>query len=98
MANIAKAKLRIGNILTPDPLDSDRQYARFYHLDLPSLDNTEVKDEFYTLRSCLWKLPPDHWLRERVKALNAELYKRRGNTGYDFREKPKPKLAEGVIL
>ena len=84
--------------LVPDPLSSDRQYARFNHLDLPGLEDIELSDELYALRPLLWGLSGDHWLRERVQMLEDELVKRRGNTGHEFRGWPKPKLAEGVKL
>ena len=86
------------DVLIPDPLSSDRQYERFYHLDLPELEDTELKDELHYLRPLVWGLPVEHWLRERVKALEAETSKRRYNTGYEFRGQPKPKPAEGVKL
>ena len=63
--------------LIPDPLSSDGQYYRFHHLDLPDLDDTELRDEFYALRPLLWGLPDGHWLRERVSMLTRELNKRR---------------------
>ena len=84
--------------LIPDPFSSDRQYERFYHFDIPSLEDTELIDELYALRPFLWGLSAEHWLRERVKALEGELIKRRGNTGNEFRGRPKPKPAEGVTL
>jgi hypothetical protein len=83
--------------LVPDPLQSDRQYIRFYHLDIPSLEDTELTDELYALQPLLWELDSEHWLRERVENLEAELAKRR-YTGHEFRGQPKPKLAEGVKL
>lgn len=66
------------DILTPDPLQSDRQYNRFYHLDLSDLEGRELTDELYALRPLLWELPSDHWLRERVSRLEREVAKRRG--------------------
>lgn len=84
--------------LIPDPFASDKQYLRYHHLDLIELEDTELKNELYALRPLLWGLPGDHWLRERVKMLEAEVSKRRGNTSHEFSERPKPKLAEGVKL
>ena len=84
--------------LVPDPLSSDRQYARFNHLDLSGLEDIELSDELYALRPLLWGLPGDHWLRSRVKALGAEISKRRGDTGREFRGHRKSKPAEGVKL
>lgn len=84
--------------LVPDPLASNRQYKQFYHLDLSELEDVELIDELNYLCSRLWGLPSEHWLRERVKALKAEISKRRGNTNHSFRARPKPKPAEGVKL
>ncbi len=80
--------------LTPDPCSSDRQYHRFCHLDLPDLEDFELTDEIYYLRSVLWGSPIDHWCRQRVMALETEISKRRGYTRIISR----PKLAEGVQL
>lgn len=85
------------DVLIPDPLSSNREYARFYHLDIERLEDTELTDELHALRPLLWGLSPEHWLRERVKMLEAELAKRR-YVGHEFRGQPKPKLAEGVKL
>ena len=86
------------DILIPDPLFSDQQSKQFYHLDLSELEDTELKDELHYLRPLLWGLDSEHWLRERVKVLEAETSKRRDNTGHEFRGQPKPKPAEGVKL
>lgn len=89
----------IKDVLIPNPLDSDRQFERFYHLDIPGLEDAALMDELHALSALLWwRLPNGTWLRERVKALNAELYKRRENTRFGFSGKPKPKLSEGVPL
>ena len=85
------------DVLIPDPLQSDRQYARFCHLDLPDLENSEVQDELWALRPLLWGLTADHWLRGRILALEEEL-RRRGATRYEPSRRPKPKSAEGVKL
>jgi len=84
--------------LIPDPLSSDRQFERYYHYDLADMETGELLDELYVLRPMLWGLPSEHWLRERVKMLEAEMIKRRGNTSHEFRGQPKPKQAEGVKL
>lgn len=81
------------DILVPDPLSSDQQYARFYHLDLSEMEDIELTDELHYLRSLLWGLDSSHWLRERVKALEAETSKRRYYTSYEFRGQRKPKLS-----
>ena len=83
--------------LVPDPLQSDRQYERFYHEDIPALEDGELTDELYALRPLLWGLDSGHWLRERVLMLEKELSKRQHDTRYKF-SKPKPKPAEGVKL
>lgn len=86
------------DVLIPDPLNSDRQYARFYHLDLSDLEDIELTDELNYLRPLLWGLPADHWLRERVRELEKELSKRRGDTSFRSSGQRKPKPAEGVKL
>jgi hypothetical protein len=62
--------------VVPDPLSSNKQYARFRHLDIDGLQDSELVDERYALRPLLWGLPSDHWLRERVAVLESELRKR----------------------
>lgn len=64
------------NRVIPDPLDTDHQYYRFHHLDLPNLDETELEDELNTLKPLLWGIPMCHWLRDRVLHLKAELRRR----------------------
>ena len=64
-------------VLIPDPMAGDKECARYYHLDIQGLNDVEVMDEYYALRPCLWGLPSDHWLRQRVKALGIELARRR---------------------
>lgn len=59
--------------LIPDPLKSRQQYDRYYHHDIPGLNDTTLTDEIHALRPLLWGLDSVHWLRERVKALEAEL-------------------------
>jgi hypothetical protein len=78
----------MNNLPVPDFLESDTQYARFHHLDIPYLDSTQLVDELYALHPLLWGLQPDHWLRERVNVLKSELAKRRSYA------KPKAKVAE----
>ncbi len=64
--------------VVPDPFETEEQHRRFNHVDLPDLTDTEILDELHALRPLLWwKLPGDDWLRERVKALQTELYKRK---------------------
>jgi len=96
LLNNSEAK---NKILIPDPLDSDRQFERFHHFDIPNLDDTEIINELHALYPLLWwGLPNDCWLHERVKALNMESYKRRVDTRFGFRGTPKPALSQGVKL
>lgn len=62
--------------LVPDPLYSDRQFDRYYHIDLPQLEDTDLIDELNCLRVFLWGLHRDHWLRQRVAALETESARR----------------------
>lgn len=78
MVKLSRIIRKVGNLLVPDPLVSDQQCARFYHADIEELEDTELVDELACLRVLLWKLPPDHWLRERVRVLEIELRKRQG--------------------
>jgi len=82
--------------LVPNPLASNGQHRRFYCLDIPSLEDTELTDEFYALRPHLWGLPEIHWLRERVAQLETEMTKRRGNMEHNFTKQQKPKIPQGV--
>lgn len=66
-------------VLIPNPYDTDCQYERFHHHDLPDLETKKLLHELYALRPLLWwRLPDDSWLRERAEAIEAELAKRRG--------------------
>lgn len=80
LALIEGKKRRMADLdaLIPEPFSSDQQYARFYHLNLSELGDIELTDELHYLWPLLWGLPPEHWLRERVKALEAEISRRRG--------------------
>ncbi|MFC2034883.1 hypothetical protein ACFLUJ_02045 [Chloroflexota bacterium] len=82
----------------PNPLISEQEYARFYHLDIPELENVELTDELHYFRSLLWGLPTEHWLRERVSQLEAELQKRKFDVRNWTSKRRKPKPAEGVKL
>lgn len=63
--------------LIPDPFETEAQHCRFYHLDIPSLDDTELVNELDALRPLLWwKLPDSDWLEERVRLLKGESRKR----------------------
>lgn len=63
--------------LVPNPMDTDTSFYRFQNLDLDELSETDLADEYYALRPQLWGLPPNHWLRTRVAALESELQRRR---------------------
>lgn len=63
--------------LIPDPLNTDTECDRFYHLDVPELDDSELTDEVNYIRALLWQVPANDWLRERVNVLENELSKRR---------------------
>ena len=72
--------------LIPDPNDSEAQYCRYYHLDIPGLDDTDIIDELHALRPLLWwKLAGDGWLRERVGLLESELRRRKAGVRYAIR-------------
>lgn len=81
----------------PDPLDTYSQYARFYHLDIAVSADSDLIEEVWAIRSLLWGLPADDWLRERHQKLEAELRKRHWReTEYSARKIPTK--AEGVQL
>jgi len=85
--------------LIPNPLQSDSQYDRYYHYDIPYLKLDELHEELYALRPLLWGLPETDWIRQRVKELETEIAKRRYSGDQPIKAKPKPKqLAEGVKL
>ena len=86
------------DVLVPNPLTSDRQYLRFYHLDMPELDGEELTDELHYLRPLLLGLNSQHWFRQRVRLIEAEIMKRRGDTRYKPSRKQRSKLAGGVDL
>jgi hypothetical protein len=66
-------------VIIPNPLESDTQYYRYHHFDIPGAELSDLQDELYALRPLLWGLPKDGWLRERVRLIEAELAKRRYN-------------------
>jgi len=81
--------------LIPEPLNSLEQYYHFHHLDIPELEDDELIDEFNYLRTRLWRLPAQHWVRQRVAMLESEL-KRRQITNYEPKSRGKLKPT-GVI-
>ena len=62
--------------LVPDPFESDKEFRRFYHLDLEGLETEELVDELRYLQAHLWGSLRDSWPRERVMALEGELRQR----------------------
>jgi len=52
--------------LVPNPLVTDKEYRRFYHVNLCGLEYEELTDELHYLRPLLWGLDSIHLLRERV--------------------------------
>ncbi len=81
----------------PDPLNNDRQYARFYHRDLADSKDSELIEELWAIRPCLCGLPADAWLRERHQVLEDELRKRQWREAENKIHKTIPR-AEGVQL
>jgi hypothetical protein len=65
----------------PNPLFSDRQFDRFHNQDVEYLETREIAEELWSIRPYLYRLPDDHWLREREKALGAEMARRTGRWG-----------------
>lgn len=102
----------MSNISIPSPLNSDREYSRYYHHDLAGMETEDLLCELCSTRCRLWLLKSDRfrylvgpleqgrrikWFRERISRIEAELRKRRYET-QGIRGQLKPKLAEGVTL
>lgn len=88
------------DILIPDPLSSLQEAERFYGIDVPSLEDSELLEEHDFLKAHLWGLPPVCWPRERCILLEQEI-KRRGNsrkTEYSPITRQKPKKVEGIKI
>jgi hypothetical protein len=101
MATMEPKRQRMTKLLIPDPLNSDAEYARFHFLDIPELDNIELRDELNYIKALLWGIPAEHWLRERVRQLETEITRRKYSDSQLPQAKPKarPKrLAGGVRL
>ncbi len=64
----------------PDPMASDRDYARLHHRDLPTLPPSELWAERTRVQVAL-AFEPHPWLMERLVAVNRELDERRRNRG-----------------
>ena len=71
--------------IIPDPMRSIQQFVRYNHLDIPDLNDDELQAELWSLRSLLYRLPPEkRWIRDRVRELGKE-YSRR-----HYAQKPQP--------
>ena len=56
--------------IIPDPMRSIQQFVRYNHLDIPDLNDDELQAELWSLRSLLYRLPPEkQWIRDRVRDL-----------------------------
>ncbi len=77
--------------LVPNPMDTDTSFYRFHNLDSDKLSENELADEYHALRPQLWGLSPNHWLRNRVAALESELQRRR-RSQLDPRYKTSPPI------
>lgn len=99
----------IATSMVPDPFDTDKQFERSHHLDIPGAQASDLLEEPYGIRSQMWFLKSEHtrqrlgwfeqgrritWLRERVAAIEGELSRRRGD-GARGKVKPRP---QGVKL
>jgi hypothetical protein len=100
----------MGNNLIPNPFDSDKEFNRFYHYDLPDMEVEDLLCELCATRYRLWLLSRSsrllslyeqrqriRWYQERIHRIEAELRNRR-YVAWHGRSQPKPKLAEGVRL
>lgn len=102
----------MSSISIPNPLDSDKEYLRYYHYDLADMEIEDLLCELCATRCQLWLLKSDRfarivglfeqgrrieWLRERISRIEIELKKRRYAT-QETRSQPKSKLAKGVTL
>jgi hypothetical protein len=89
-------------VIVPNPLESDNQYDRYYHYDLPDAELSDLLDELAALRPLLWwKIDDTGWLRERVSQLQTEITRRKYSDHELPQDKPiaRPKrLAGGVKL
>ena len=74
--------------LIPNPLDSETQYIRYHHEDIPQMENEDLDAEYYYIRShiYLYKENDKPWLSERLAELKAEINKRyKNNKQFDKR-------------
>jgi hypothetical protein len=98
--------------LVPDPLNSDKEYDRYYHHDLADMAVEDLLCELCSARCQLWLLKSDRfarvlglfeqgrrikWLRERVFKIESELSRRRYTTR-EANSQPKPRLSQGVRI
>ena len=64
---------------------SIQQFVRYNHLDIPDLNDDELQAELWSLRSLLYRLPPEkRWIRDRVRELGKEYSHRH------YAQNPKP--------
>ena len=71
--------------IIPDPMRSIQQFVRYNHLDIPDLNDDELQAELWSLRSLLYRLPPEkQWIRDRVRELGKEYSHRH------YTQTPKP--------
>ena len=71
--------------IIPDPMRSIQQFVRYNHLDIPDLNDDELQAELWSLRSLLYRLPPEkRWIRDRVRELGKEYSHRH------YAQNPKP--------
>lgn len=97
----------------PNPLDTDAELNRFYHYDLASREEQDLRCELCSARCQLWLLKSSdrlvrvlglferrrrvQWLEERISRIEGELRTRR-YASWETRSQPKPRLSRGVIL
>lgn len=80
--------------LTPDFLNSDKEYNRYHHFDISDLPTPDLLAELNGIRCQVWLVKSGRfgrvlspfergrtarWLNERISRIEAELRKRRGS-------------------
>lgn len=69
--------------LIPDPLRSFEEWARYWHRDIPELDDFELWSETKRLEAAIANGERNAWLKERLRRLYAERERRRRAQGGD---------------
>ncbi|MBT9260209.1 MAG: hypothetical protein KM310_10760 [Clostridiales bacterium] len=73
--------MRFKNII-PQPFDSEKQFLRYHHLDLPDLDSFRLwQEEEITKQILAWVDPKSEeaaWLLQRLTAIETERERRQG--------------------